>query len=166
MIKMELNKTTIHNKVINNKNFIMDSGFIVHKDCIKLLETKYGKMNYLRFDMSPSNKKGSRKQLISKDIPGMYQQQWVPWVRYFEDKNDYLLESPSINNKNKNRILSTNFNIIKIVKNNSQSSKYKNRPSPSMSATIMKTGDIKVGNDGNKWIIIITTNGTKRWKKI
>lgn len=38
------------------------------------------------------------------------------------------------------------------------------RPSPTNSATLYKTGTIKTGNDGNKWIITENKNGVKRWK--
>ena len=38
------------------------------------------------------------------------------------------------------------------------------RPSPTKSATLYKIGTIKIGNDGNKWIIAENTNGVKRWK--
>ena len=37
------------------------------------------------------------------------------------------------------------------------------RPSPTKSATLYKTGTIKTGNDGNKWIIAENKNGVKRW---
>jgi hypothetical protein len=40
----------------------------------------------------------------------------------------------------------------------------KERPSPSSSATLYKTGTIKTGNDGNKWIIVENKNGVKRWQ--
>ena len=39
------------------------------------------------------------------------------------------------------------------------------RPSPSKSATLYKVGTIKVGNDGNKWIIAENKNGVKKWQK-
>ena len=38
------------------------------------------------------------------------------------------------------------------------------RPSPTESATLYKIGTIKIGNDGNKWIISESSNGVKRWK--
>ena len=44
-------------------------------------------------------------------------------------------------------------------------SKDKNRPSPSMSATQFKVGDIVKGNDGNKWIIRTNKNGINRWTR-
>ena len=46
------------------------------------------------------------------------------------------------------------------------SKKKKNRPSPSESATKFDVGKVKKGNDGQKWIIIKTKKGTKRWSKL
>lgn len=38
------------------------------------------------------------------------------------------------------------------------------RKSPDVSATLFEVGTIDTGNDGNKWIVNKTKNGTKRWK--
>lgn len=40
------------------------------------------------------------------------------------------------------------------------------RKAPSKSATLFKNGTIKRGNDGNKWIIVKTGNGIRRWQKV
>jgi hypothetical protein len=40
------------------------------------------------------------------------------------------------------------------------------RKAPSKSATLFNNGTIKQGNDGNKWIIVTTSNGIRRWKKV
>ena len=40
------------------------------------------------------------------------------------------------------------------------------RKAPSKSATLFKNGTIKQGNDGNKWVIVTTSNGIRRWKKV
>jgi hypothetical protein len=39
-----------------------------------------------------------------------------------------------------------------------------NRPSPSESATSFPDGTIKVGNDGNEWIVKTNKNGVNQWK--
>lgn len=39
------------------------------------------------------------------------------------------------------------------------------RPSPSQSATLFKTGTTKQGNDGNMWTIVENKNGVKKWQK-
>ena len=38
------------------------------------------------------------------------------------------------------------------------------RPSPTESATLYKVGTKKIGNDGNKWVIVENVKGVKRWK--
>lgn len=38
------------------------------------------------------------------------------------------------------------------------------RKGPEQSATLYKVGTKKTGNDGNKWTIVETANGVKRWK--
>ncbi len=40
------------------------------------------------------------------------------------------------------------------------------RKAPSKSATLFKNGTIKQGNDGNKWVIVTTSNGIRKWKKV
>ena len=40
------------------------------------------------------------------------------------------------------------------------------RKAPSKSATLFNNGTIKRGNDGNKWIIVTTGNGIRRWQKV
>ena len=40
-----------------------------------------------------------------------------------------------------------------------------NRPSPAVSATEHSVGTVKTGNDGNKYVVIRTSNGNKRWIK-
>ena len=47
-----------------------------------------------------------------------------------------------------------------------QGGRRKGRKGPNESAIKFKKGFIKEGNDGNQWIITITRNGVKRWKKI
>jgi hypothetical protein len=40
------------------------------------------------------------------------------------------------------------------------------RKSPDVSATLYKIGTVKLGLDGNNWVIVATINGTKRWKRV
>jgi hypothetical protein len=40
------------------------------------------------------------------------------------------------------------------------------RKAPSKSATLFKNRTIKQGNDGNKWVIVTTSAGIRRWKKV
>lgn len=39
------------------------------------------------------------------------------------------------------------------------------RKAPTASATLFKLGTTKLGNDGNRWIIVTDKRGVKRWKK-
>ena len=40
------------------------------------------------------------------------------------------------------------------------------RKAPSKSATLFKSGTVKKGNDGNKWVIVTNKRGIHRWQKI
>jgi len=40
------------------------------------------------------------------------------------------------------------------------------RPSPSHSATLFRPGEVRLGNDGNQWKIVVNKNGVKRWQKL
>lgn len=53
-----------------------------------------------------------------------------------------------------------------ITSHKGSTSKKGDRPSPSDSATIFKTGTTKKGNDGNMWTVVETDSGVKRWKAI
>ncbi len=37
------------------------------------------------------------------------------------------------------------------------------RKSPEQSATLYKEGTVKTGNDGNKWVVAVTSTNVKRW---
>ena len=57
----------------------------------------------------------------------------------------------------------------KAVKKNkkvTKKSKRKERPSPSVSATLFNVGTKKKGGDGNMWKVIENKNGVKRWKRV
>jgi hypothetical protein len=72
-------------------------------------------------------------------------------------------------NTNVNTNAKTNINAnakTNISANLKTNKKMKIRKSPSESATNFDIGTTKTGNDGNIWIITITKNNIKRWKKI
>jgi hypothetical protein len=54
----------------------------------------------------------------------------------------------------------------KTKKSKTKKSANSDRPSPKLSATLFEEGQIKKGNDGNKWIVIVTSAGVYRWKKL
>lgn len=51
------------------------------------------------------------------------------------------------------------------VKKSSAKAQKKLRPSPTQSATLSPAGTVKVGNDGNLWVIRLDKNGRPSWKK-
>ena len=91
------------NHIIYDVN-IDNLNYLVHNDCYKLLETKYGKFTYYNID--------EKIFKINYGIIKKYQ------IQYFDSamaylENPYLLESPLKNNKNKERILNLKLPIIK-----------------------------------------------------
>jgi hypothetical protein len=106
-------------------------GHLAHRDCYKLLSTKYGKFKFNDINMSIYY--NTNYGLINK-----YQGQFFySSLAFFE--NQYLLESPLENDINKTRILKLNLPINK----NSEKKSTKIRPSPSESATLFKVGTKK-----------------------
>ena len=47
-----------------------------------------------------------------------------------------------------------------------QTQKNKKRKGPLISATLLNLGTVKIGQDGNKWVIMKNKNGVKRWQCI
>lgn len=139
-------------------DFLDGWGYLFHNDCYKLLQNTYGNfsINDIKDDVVDVllNKYPANDHIIKYQ-----EQEFLTNLAYFEDP--YLLESPLINKKNRERLLK--FKIFKIkTKNNSK----KERPSPSESATLFDIGTKKIGNDGNEWIIKENKNGVKKWSII
>ena len=143
-------------------DFLNGWGYLFHNDCYKLLQNTYGNfsINDIKDDVVDVlfNKYPANDHII------IYQEQeFLTNLAYLE--YPYLLESPLINKKNRERILK--FKIFKIkIKNNSKKTSKKDRPSPSESATLFNIGTKKIGNDGNEWIIKENKNGVKKWSII
>ena len=150
-----------NSKIEVDPNFTDDWGYIMHCDCYKLLESKYGKFTFNDIDEKKYNYKNYPNLFnINYGIIKKYQEQeFNNNLAYVE--NPYLLESPLKNNSNKERILNLKLPIIKHIKESK-----KDRPSPSESATLFNIGFKKKGNDGNIWIIKENKNGVKKWSKI
>lgn len=164
-----------------------EDGYLLHKDCYKLIKSKIGNFNLYNLDES--------QKINNMDLIKKYMLQDVRWLSFFLNQEDYLLESPLKNKKNKSRILSLKHNLkkdffnlnllklyyqkqLKYIKKNPKlkiniipsllklvESK-KSRPSPSDSATKFKEGTKKKGNDGNMYIVVVNKNSVKRWVKI
>ena len=65
-----------------------------------------------------------------------------------------------------NNYFNTNVvNVANNVANDGDERPRTNRPSPSDSATQFPVGTTKIGNDGNMYKVILTSNGRKRWVK-
>ena len=67
---------------------------------------------------------------------------------------------------NDNKNSKEEYRKFKIKSVSVSDSKEKIRKGPTNSATLFNVGTIKTGNDGNKWTIIETKSGIKRWKKL
>lgn len=71
----------------------------------------------------------------------------------FLDNNIWMAYSPLVNNSK------NNIRIKKIIKQ--LNLKKIDRPSPSISATFFRNGNIKIGNNNKFWIIV-----NRKWKEI
>ena len=129
-------------------------GYIVHKDCYQVAKEKYGNFTIENIRLAKINYGKIKK----------YQQQEVPFMKFFSDGNEYMLESPLKNDENKTRILKLKHPITN-VSSKKKSISQKDRPSPSESATLFKVGTKKKGNDGKMWIIKTNKNNINRWAR-
>ena len=119
-------------------------GIFIHTNCWKYIKIKYKKE--LKYSDIPVEFKN--KTLIPQINYGSitkYQHQDMDYLKIINDKNIYMISDPlktdKINNIRLKKII-TQFKL-----------KTELRPSPSMSATFNKTGDIRIGNNGKFWII-------------
>jgi len=153
------------------KNKVLDYGIAVHKDCYKLLKKEF---NYdIKFTdvYDFLNKKAKKTNFKFYKSMTKHMGQFFNDDQPFPKSSYYLLESPLKNEKNKKRILGlwrTKVNQYKKKEGSTKINKKSispGRPSPSESATKFRKGHKKTGNDGNKWIVIETKNGVKRWSK-
>lgn len=150
--------TPYFHKDSNNKY-----GHIMHKDCYKLLQKKYGKFEFN--DVKLKEKYTNYPESINYGLIKKYHGQFFYQTLAYLEHPD-VLESPLKNTKNKKRIEKIKI-PIKILNTKDKKSKNlkKNRPSPSDSATLFKVGTIKIGNDKHKWIIK-KVGKSQRWSKL
>ena len=144
---------TDYNNIYNGN--IHNSGVFIHTDCYKYIEKKYHiKLKYNNIPLKDcylplkdcGNNKMKTIDFINYGEIEKYYGQYFKFIEVFLDNKQYLCSSPLKNDKNLVQI-NKNFHNMKI------SQKYLLRPSPPISATFYSTGDIKVGNNGNLWII-------------
>jgi len=139
-----------------------DLGIFIHTDCYKYIKLEYNiKLKYSNLPLIINHKKNNHKENIYKPINFVnygdienYWHQDFQFEKLYIDNKQYLCSSPLKNDKNISQI-KKNINALKI------SNKYILRPSPPISATFYENNIIKVGNNGNLWII---KNG--KWNEI
>jgi hypothetical protein len=126
-------------------------GIFVHMDCLAFVKKYYG-VN-LKYGDLPINHDLQRIPLPFKygEI-SKYWSQHLDYIKMIDDGNIYMALSPLKNPENATRIkkIISQFKLKK-----------EKRTGPSISATFFKSGDIKIGNNGNMWEI----SGGK-WKEI
>jgi hypothetical protein len=76
-----------------------------------------------------------------------------------------LLGSSKKRSTKSSRTKKNSLNHRKKRVNKSHLKKYRNRPSPNSSATLYKVGTVKVGNDGQKYVVVSTKGKNKRTKR-
>jgi hypothetical protein len=145
--KRRFDHLTIYENMDNAKLYSINTlsewcdnyGVFIHTDCWKFvkkhlnIELKYGD---LFIDKSHTSR-------INYGKIDTYWGQEFNFRKVCEDNNEYLCESPLKNKHNAKRIKK----IISSLKLRV------GRKSPSISATFFKKGTIKIGNDGNFWIV-------------
>jgi hypothetical protein len=112
-------------------------------------------------------KSRSKSRSKSMSRPGMYSmiRQQACEIYADQQRRSRSKSRSKLKSKPKSKSKSKTKSKSKSKKTKSRSlSRPKVRMSPTQSATLYKVGTKKVGNDGNKWIIVENTNGTKRWK--
>ena len=150
-------------------------GIVLHTDCWKFAKSKNIILNYTNFNITKADiKKKMWKQYKFKYLnykpANLYHSQDFQFKKLEKNKKHwYILFSPISklpkSKLNAKRIMININKIKKMNKSKINRSKTKNRPSPSVSATLYIVGTKKKGNDGNIYIVKQITNGSKRWYK-
>jgi hypothetical protein len=140
----------------SSSSFYPTYGLFIHEDCYKFIKIEFKlelKYNHFPYHLLKDETfKNLDYGLIKK-----YQQQFLNYELIFEDKNEWILFSPLKNEKNGNRIKKL-ISQLKIT--NSEIKKRISRPSPLISATMLPTKTLALGNDNN---IHMIKNG--KWLK-
>ena len=74
---------------------IFGNSYIIHKDCYKIINDKIPGFSF----------KNMCLQKINYNEIYPYMRQEMPWMKYFLNNKEYLLESPDVNEKNRERII-------------------------------------------------------------
>ena len=149
------NKSKFTTYFSNVTNF----GIFLHDDCWKFVMKKYGiKLEYKNIPVLNLDKNTMYKRVCTEDnvnygVISKYWSQYMDYDKMYLDNNIWMAYSPLINDSK------NNVRIKKIIAQ--LNLKKMDRPSPSISATFYKTGNIKIGNNNNFWII-----SNRKWKEI
>ena len=133
-------------------------GVFLHTDCWKFIKKhydinlKYGDLPVDRIGLAKIKSYYKVVDINYGPIEKYWSQDFM-FDKAYNDKNAFMCESPLKNDKNATRIK----RIINLLKIRSDP----DRKSPLVSASFYKSKTIKIGNDGNFWII----NGNK-WLKM
>jgi hypothetical protein len=129
-------------------NGYRDDGVFLHNDCYKFVEINYDiKLSYKLLPIIYKDKdQGIPPLNIDYGEIKKYWDQDFDYEKIAVDDNTYMLDSPlnSSNNKNISRIKKI-ISQLKLKKDL--------RPSPPVSATFYKNGNIKIGNNKKFWFI-------------
>jgi len=149
------------NKFTTYFSNITNSGIFLHDDCWKFMMKKYGiKLEYKNIPIlnlyTGRNIMYGRvctEDNVNYGAITKYWSQYMNYQKMFLDNNIWMAYSPLVNNSK------NNLRIKKIIKQ--LNLKKIDRPSPSISATFYKSGNIKIGNNNKFWII-----ANRKWKEI
>uniref|UniRef100_A0A6C0LJH8 Uncharacterized protein n=1 Tax=viral metagenome TaxID=1070528 RepID=A0A6C0LJH8_9ZZZZ len=141
-------------------------GVPCHKACHQLLK-KYLKYNLKLSDIDKKLNWGG-VTMLKWGIMKRYHSQFFDFHRLIDDNNEWLIESPLKNTKNRERILKLWKPIISKSSirsiSRSRSKSRSERKSPAESATCFKVGTKRKGLDGNMWQIR-KSGKSQRWVK-
>lgn len=133
---------------------IDNCGVFVHSDCWKYvyqtrnIKLKYGDLPINRFNLPKNHYKA-----IDIDYGKIekYWSQFFEFEKMIKDKNEYMCQSPLINKQNAKRI-DTIINKFNLTPSNTF---------PSLTPLYFVSNTIKIGNDGNFWIV-----KNNKWQKL
>lgn len=133
----------------------------LHKKKSKSKSKKRSTKRKSKTSKKRSSKRKSKKR--SKKLSTKRKSKKPSKKRSIKRKSSKKLSKRKSKSKSKKRSIPSN-NTPSKNKRSPKALKH-NRPSPAVSATEYSVGTVKKGNDGNKYVVIRTSNGNKRWVK-
>jgi len=165
--KKKSNSTELFDCTGNKNKFttyfsnITNFGIFLHDDCWNFVMKKYGiKLEYQNIPVLNLYQgrdimygRVCTEDNVNYGAITKYWSQYMNYEKMFLDNNIWMAYSPLVNNSK------NNIRIKKIIKQ--LNLKKIDRPSPSISATFFRNGNIKIGNNNKFWIIV-----NRKWKEI